>query len=770
MKKEQLLNFVIKKLESYPRYYYVFWFFIFSFFIIVLNIFNYTVKDYDFYRDLADKQQIWAVKVPVTRWTIFSATNSWTVLWTSVNLNDLAIDPTVKWDKVKLANFLTNVVYKQTCYLQTDKICYNNILKFVKKLEIENFNTDEKYVRWIIFEWIKEKLSRLYVNSILITDNVDNNKLSSISSLNLKWIYPNENWLYANPEEILDLEDTSSKLSKILWMDIEDLKYIMRKRKLQYIPIINRLSISLSEEINSYINSEKEAIKKNSIKEEQGISNFFILSSNHQRYFPEEWLASQVIWFVDNDWEWKYWIEWYFNDILRWNKWKIVSRNDIKWRIIDPIVLTNNLSLWWADIHTTIDRNIQKKVEEVLENGVKKFRANKWMATIMDPKTWRILAMANYPTYNSNEPWDVYELEKVSYAKYKNPKVDLLWIPLFVEDNEAWKEYIYNSKKILLREISRDEFSTFWPVPYKYKNDYGPWVYQNDTVSALFEPWSIMKPITMAVWIDTWEITKYSTYQDKWEVMIDGYKIKNVARECIWYHDFQNAISFSCNVWMVEIAKKIWKAIFFQYLQDFGFSDPTDITLEWEVSTKMEPYEKWSRAKLFTNSFWLWITVNQLQMATAYNIFANWWVYVKPRIVDYIKYNDWRIFNYKTETTHRVIKKSTSDYMTNVLVESVEKWVAKTWRVNCYSVAWKTWTAVIPYKWQYDTEEWKPWTTNGSFAWYAPAEDPKFVMVITLNRPRLSPYWWWTSSEMFAEIAQFLFDYYGIPKNPSKCR
>jgi cell division protein FtsI/penicillin-binding protein 2 len=306
MKQEKILNHILKKIDNYPRYYYVFWFFIMCFFIIISSVFSYTVKNYDFYKQLADKQQIWESKNPSTRWTIFSSTNSWTVLWTSVNLNDLAIDPTVKWDKTKLASFLTNIVYKHTCYLKTDKICYDNILKFLKKLEIENFTTDEKYLKTLISESLKEKISRTSVTSILLTNDIDDSKLSLINSLWLKWVYSGENSLYVNPEEIDNIEFVSEKIYKLVWMDKYDLKEKLKKRELKYIPIINKMSIWLSEEIDTYIDWEKDAIKK-WLSENNSISNFFILDSNNKRYFPEDWLASQIIWFVDNNWEWHYW-------------------------------------------------------------------------------------------------------------------------------------------------------------------------------------------------------------------------------------------------------------------------------------------------------------------------------------------------------------------------------------------------------------------------------------------------------------------------------
>jgi cell division protein FtsI/penicillin-binding protein 2 len=65
---------------------------------------------------------------------------------------------------------------------------------------------------------------------------------------------------------------------------------------------------------------------------------------------------------------------------------------------------------------------------------------------IMDPKTWKVITMANYPSYNSNNYWDVYEIEKVRYSKYPNPMIDLLWYPVFVEDTENWDKHFYDNK------------------------------------------------------------------------------------------------------------------------------------------------------------------------------------------------------------------------------------------------------------------------------------------------------------------------------------
>lgn len=769
MKKNKILkwllnNKIVKKyLKNYDREHIITIFFLFFAFIIVLKMLSYTVIHYDFYQTLADKQQIWKVVVPVTRGTIYSYWDKETVLWTSLNLYDVAIDPQMEWDKSKLAVFLRDLVYKQICYLKSSDECENNLLKFLKVLEIENYEHNEVFIKKLIFDKLKNKLSKSTVTSVFLDKELTTDQITKVMNLWLAWIYPTWNAIYANPEEISNLEGVSEKLSAVTPYSKEDLEYLLRKRKLQYIPIINKVSIHVSEYLKKFIKEETEAIDKWILDVNKSISKFFILSPEPNRFYPENEVASQIIGFVDSEWVGHYWIEWQFDDILKWNNWQIVSRRDIKWRIIDPISLDKEDLIWeWVNIITTIDRNIQKKVELILEDWVKKFQANKWTIVVMEPKTGRIISMANYPSYDLNNYGDVYEIEKVKYSKYPNPKTDLLWYPVFVKDEENWKKFIYDNKEIYLREALREELWDKSLVKYKYKNDYWAQVYKNDAISALYEPGSIMKAITVAIWLDTWEITKNSMYMDKWEVTIDNFTISNVSKNCLWYNSYGNALNYSCNVWMIRIAQAVWKILMYQYFNDFWFWDLTWINLDWEVFAKINPWERWSKAQLMTSSYWLWVSITPLQMASAYSVLANGWVYLKPRIIDEIRYPDWKIIEYKTEEQRRVIKKSTSELITTMLVDSVVNWVANFWWVEWYSVAWKTWTAEIPYKWKY--EKWI-WSTIWSFAWYWPAEDPKFVVIVKLDRPRKwDGYWGNTSWFMFHEVAAYLFDYYWIPK------
>ena len=768
MNKKKQQNFIdnfFDIFEIYPREYFVAGFFILFFFLIIWNVFAYTVVDYDFYEELAYNQQVWEVKIPVTRGTIYSNTGSGTVLGTSVDLNDLAVDPQIEWDKAKLTLFLRDIVFKQLCYLKPEEDCYNGMLKFLRVLKIEDFENTEAFTKKLILERLKTRLAKTKVTSVLLGSGYDNEKQTALSALWLSGIYVNEGALYINPEEIQNIELLALKVSEITWLSVESIQTSARKRDLRYIPIINKISISVSDEIKQYIEDENQAIKQWILEKENSIGWFMILTANPHRLYPEWELAAQIIWFLDNQWGWQYGIEWHFNELLKWYDWQIVSKKDIKWRIIDPISLNSDDLLWqWVDIYTTIDRNVQKRVEDILEAGVKRYNAIKWSIVVMEPNTWEVVAMANYPTFNLNSIGDTYDLEKVNYAQYPNPAIDLLGKTILVEDSEQWDKYYYDSKEIFLREAKREELWDFALVKYKYKNDFGAWVYRNDAISSLYEPGSIMKAITVAIGIDTWEINRYDMYQDNGSLKIDNFTISNDSSACLGYNSFGHALNYSCNVWMIRIAQRIWKAIFHQYLYDFWFSWTTWISLQWEAKSKIDPYEKWSRAKLFTSSYGLGISVTPLQMASAYSAIANGWVFVKPRVIKEVQFSNGKVIEHKQEVTHRVLKPSTSKIVTAMLVDGVDKWVAKNGRVEWYSVAGKTWTSQIAYRWKYERG---PWSTTWSFVWFGPAEDPKFVVVVKLDRPKVSNYGWQTSAYLFWEVTKYLFDYYRIPKKTS---
>ncbi len=756
---------MIHLFQKYPREYYVFGFFWFFMLLIILEMFSFTVVNHWYYKDLAVKQQTSTTKTPVSRGSIFSDNEKWKVLASSVDLNDLAIDPSLEWNKTKLANFLSDIVYNEICYLKSANECRKALNKFLWVLETTDFRMNEVYLKDKILSRVNERISRTKVTSVLLKDNLSVEQAFELEKLNISGIYLNGTNLFVNPEEIVDDVFVANRISLVTWDDEATVKHLIRKRTLRYLPIQTKLSISTSEYVKTKLEEERQAFARWFLKREDMMSQFIILSSNQHRYYPENDMASTILGFVDNSWEWRYGIEWYYNHILKWKVSETYAKKDIMGRLIEPLSLEDQTWLAWANITLTIDRNIQKAVEEIIDVDIFDYQANNISVVVMDPKTGNILAMASHPRFNPNSLGDAFELIKVTPEKYPNPRINLLWARVLAVDNLAGSEYIYDGKKLFLREISREEYTDPSLEKYVFANRQWGAVYKNDIIQDLYEVWSIFKPIVFAAGIDSWEINRYDMYKDEGFVKIDNFKISNVASQCLGYNTFQNAMNFSCNVWMIRIAQKIGASIFHKYIDSFWIGKKTGVTLEWEVFGKLDPYERWSRAQLFTTSFWLWINATMIQMAAAYSVLANGGIYYKPQIVKTIEFPDGKKIINKPEATHRVLKEETSRIMTEVLVEWVKAWVSKQWGVKWYSIAWKTGTAEIAYKWGYETG---PASTMWFFAWYAPAEDPKFVMIVKIERPRSSIFGWETVARTFSRISAYLFNYYWIPPKEAK--
>jgi hypothetical protein len=81
---------------------------------------------------------------------------------------------------------LRDIVYKQTCYLQSKKDCYQNILKFLKVPEIEDFSSEKNSIKELILKNIQEKLAKTKVTSVLLAEEIDNEKIISLSNLNMR--------------------------------------------------------------------------------------------------------------------------------------------------------------------------------------------------------------------------------------------------------------------------------------------------------------------------------------------------------------------------------------------------------------------------------------------------------------------------------------------------------------------------------------------------------------------------------------------------------
>lgn len=292
--------------------------------------------------------------------------------------------------------------------------------------------------------------------------------------------------------------------------------------------------------------------------------------------------------------------------------------------------------------------------------------------------------------------------------------------------------------------------------------DYPKEDFKNPIIADGYEPGSTFKVLVMAAAINE-EVVKADTVCDSCSgpVSVGGYQIRT------WNNKYQDNLTMadtiihSDNTGMVFVAKKLGLDKFYSYIEKFGFGSPTGVDLQDEYSPAVREKEDWKEIDQATASFGQGISVTALQVVRAVSAIANGGKLMEPHVVSSIKNNDDFFLN-KPRVIAEVIKQEAADIIKEMMIQAVDKGEAQFYKkklgVQKYKIAGKTGTAQIPVAGHYDASK-----TIASFVGFAPADDPKFVMLVRFDQPSSSIYGADTAAPTFFEISKELFTYYGIP-------
>ncbi|QQS38572.1 penicillin-binding protein 2 [Candidatus Woesebacteria bacterium] len=302
--------------------------------------------------------------------------------------------------------------------------------------------------------------------------------------------------------------------------------------------------------------------------------------------------------------------------------------------------------------------------------------------------------------------------------------------------------------------IAMASFPSYDPSTYSvWSNE----LFKNPTISNAFEPGSIFKVLVMAAGLDSGVVKPDTKCEicDK-PIKIDKYYINTWNNEYNKDSSMTDVIVHSDNVGMVYVAQKMGKDKMYDYLSKFGMGKLTGIDLQGEVTPAIREKNRWSEIDLATSSFGQGIATTPIQIVNAVSAIANDGILLKPTVVKSLQGEGWQE-DIKVEEVGRVISKKAADEITAMMVEAARIGESKWTYVSGFKVAGKTGTAQIPIEGHYDAEK-----TIASFVGFAPYDDPKFVMLITLKEPQSSQWASETAAPLWYMVAKDLFLYYGI--------
>lgn len=287
-----------------------------------------------------------------------------------------------------------------------------------------------------------------------------------------------------------------------------------------------------------------------------------------------------------------------------------------------------------------------------------------------------------------------------------------------------------------------------------YKHD--PQLYKNPVISESYEPGSTFKVITMSAALDSGAVNPETSCNIcSGPVTIGAYTIGTWNDEYRPDLNMKEVIQYSDNVGMVFVSQRLGKEKLLEYLKLFGFGEKTGIDLEEEATAPLRSADQWRDIDLATASFGQGIAVTGIQMLRAVSAVANNGLMPIPRVVSQVIGES--VLDIETKPPVRVISPSSAQQMTDFMVNAVDNGEAKWAKPRGFKIAGKTGTAQIPVAGHYDEEK-----TIASFIGFAPADDPKFVMLVKLREPQSSPWGSETAAPLWFSIARDILFYYGI--------
>lgn len=459
----------------------------------------------------------------------------------------------------------------------------------------------------------------------------------------------------------------------------KDNKYIVLKEKLSY------------DDIQPFVEMQ-DAVDDSGNKVNPNIKGVWF-ETEYQRKYPLSTLASATVGFVSDGNVGTVGLEKYYDSTLNGvdgREYGYLNSDNAIEKTVIPAENGKNL-------YCSIDANVQT----IVENKIKEFAdtyknnartgdgAEEIAVVMMNPNTGEIIAMADYPTFDLNDPRNLSSYDQTDDMS-DDGKMDLL--------NKLWQNYC---------------------------------------VTATYEPGSVQKPFTVAAGLETGTLTTDMTFFCDGYEMFGNEKVRCVNRDGHGLETIEGALMDSCNDALMQMSYNIGAENFLDYQAVFGFGQKTGIDLPGEANTASLMYtlDNIKPVDLATNSFGQNYNCTMIQMVSAFSSLINGGNYYKPHVVTKITDDSGNtVENIEPTLLKKTVSQNTSDTLRNYLYNVVTNGTAKAAKVDGYSMGGKTGTAQM-----YDDETHlrKKGAYLVSFMGFVPYDDPQLVIYTVINQPNV---------------------------------
>lgn len=421
--------------------------------------------------------------------------------------------------------------------------------------------------------------------------------------------------IIAIPKQVKDKQNTSELISEIVGCDKNSLlKHLVKSVSVEILkPEAQKITVEQAVEIAKL-----------------DLDGIYIVGDT-SRYYPNPTLLSQVIGIVGIDNQGISGIEYIYDEYLKGSGGSLQIFTDAHGDLIDDLSGIYKNATRGNDLYLTIDLDIQKSLERVMDNAILKYNPNDMIGLVMDPKTSEILAMSSRPNFNL-----------YNYSDYD--------------------EEVYN---------------------------------RNLPIWKSYEPGSTFKILTYAAGIEEGVFKPSDTFVDPGYLVVDGVKIRDWKKGGHGTETFLEVLENSCNPGFMTIGLRLGKDVLFDYINKFGYGKKTGIDLLGESSGIIFNKNTIGNVELATTSFGQGISCTPIQVVNAGCAAINGGLLHQPYILKAVGINGNIIFENSSTVKDRVISEQSSKIVAESLESVVAKGTGRTAFISGYRVGGKTGTAQI---------------------------------------------------------------------------
>ena len=352
-----------------------------------------------------------------------------------------------------------------------------------------------------------------------------------------------------------------------------------------------------------------------------------------------------------------------------------------------------------ADVQLTIDREVQYEAERLLAEQVAATGARGGTVIVSRPGTGELLAVANIDAYD--------------------------------EDTGSFVD----------------------PVPAS----------ENRAVTAVFEPGSVAKIITLSTALEEGVVTPETTSTVADTLQVGDHLFSDSHPHETATMTVRDILTESSNVGTIQIAQQLSPETLDGYIRAFGLGSVTDIHFPSESPGILLPPDEWSSTSIGTIPIGQGVAVTPLQILEAFNVIANGGEYVAPRLVAGTIGSDGELDPTVTPEPRRVVSATTAAQMTEMMTGVVEDGTGEAAAVEDYQVAGKTGTARKPQPNGGYEDEAGNYHYVATFGGFVPASDPQLSIVVVIDEPAGDIYGGGVSAPVFSRLAAAVLRAYRIP-------